>query len=36
MERIGYDLKHGYIWDRQSERGDLVYIKGIGWVRKAA
>jgi hypothetical protein len=36
MERIGYDLKHGYIWNRQSDNGDLVYLNGIGWVRKTA
>jgi hypothetical protein len=36
MERIGYCLKHGYIWSSQSERGDLVYIKNVGWVRKPA
>jgi len=28
MERIGYDLKHGYIWNRQSEKGDLVFAVG--------
>lgn len=36
MERIGYDLKLGYIWKYQSEKGDLVYINGIGWIRKTA
>jgi hypothetical protein len=36
MERIGYDLKHGYIFKDQNEAGTLVYLKGIGWVGKAA
>lgn len=36
MERIGYCQKHGYIYDRQSERGNLVHIQGIGWVGKVA
>lgn len=36
MERIGYDLKCGYIFKHQNEAGTLVCIKGIGWVGKAA
>jgi hypothetical protein len=36
MERIGYDLKYGYIFKHQNEAGTLVYLKGIGWVGKAA
>jgi hypothetical protein len=35
MERIGYDLNHGYIFKHQNETGTLVYLKGIGWVGKA-
>jgi hypothetical protein len=36
MERIGYCLKHGYIWSSQNEAGTLVFLKGAGWIRKAA
>lgn len=34
MERIGYCLKHGYIYSGQNERGNLIYVKGTGWVCK--
>jgi hypothetical protein len=36
MERVGYCRKYGYIYDKQDKEGKLVWIKGVGWVKKPA